>query len=65
MVSSMPFMSNWSLREIGTPWRGPTVLPFFSRYSSSLLACARARSGKNSVKPVGRVKIDDQPVRLA
>ena len=50
MMVSSPFITNWSLSDIGKPCRGPICLPLLRRWSSTSLARARARSMNISVR---------------
>ena len=50
IVESTPLTLNWSLRETGSPWKGPIGFPSHSKYLSSSRARWTASSKRISVK---------------
>lgn len=50
IVESLPIILKLSLMEIGSPWKGPLVLPYFWRYASHSFARAIASSKKISAR---------------
>lgn len=49
-VLSYPLTSNWSFKVMGTPCKGPTRRPCFSKKASSSLACCSASAKMISVR---------------